>query len=267
MEFLFEVIPMKNKILLTAMMICLAAFGFAAYQFYQYYAEDAKAARGFDVLIQVIEQTEPSGEDGSSEAGQTDENSFSAYQQLSILNEDMVGWIKIEDTTINYPVMHTPNDPEYYLKHDFDGTYSNHGVPFLDANCTLDGDNLIIYGHHIRGQKMFGALMDYTNEDFYKSHSIIHFDTLTETGQYQIIAIFKAQADGAFRYYDFTHAATKEAFDSYVSEAKARSLYETGYTAKYGEQLLTLSTCEYSQNNGRLVVVAKKLISGSTLPF
>jgi len=253
---------MKNKILITAMMVCLAAFGFAVYQFYQYYAEDAKAAGGFDVLVQVIEQAEPSDDDESSEAGQTDENHLSAYQQLSTLNKDMIGWIKIEDTTINYPIMHTPNDPEYYLKRDFEGGYSNHGVPFLDANCTLDGDNLIIYGHHIRGQKMFGALMDYTNEDFYNSHPIIHFDTLTETGRYQIIAIFKVQADGAFRYYNFTHAAAKEAFDSYVSESKARSLYETGFTAEYGEQLLTLSTCEYSQTDGRLVVVAKKLIYG-----
>jgi len=251
---------MKNKILISAMMICLTIFVFAVYQFYQYYAEDAKAAKEFDALIQVIEQPEPSNEDENSKTKPTDENPLSAYEQLNNQNKDMIGWIKIEDTTINYPVMHTPNAPEYYLKHDFNGAYSNHGVPFLDANCTLDGDNLIIYGHHIRGQKMFGALLDYTRKDFFESHPIINFDTLTKTGQYQIIAVFKVQANGAFRFYDFTHAATKEAFDSYVSGAKARSLYETGFTAKYGEQLLTLSTCEYSQTNGRLVIVAKKFI-------
>lgn len=256
---------MKNKILTAAMMICFAVFGFAVYQFYQYYAEDAGAARGFDTLIQIVEQAEPSdadsdGDDGNSGAEQTDESLLSAYQQLNIQNEDMIGWIKIEGTTINYPVMHTPNNPEYYLKRDFNGAYSNHGVPFLGANCTLEGDNLIIYGHHIRGQKMFGALMDYTSKSFFESHPIINFDTLTETGRYQIIAVFKAPVNGTFRYYDFTHAAGKEEFDSYVSEAKARSLYETGDTAEYGTQLLTLSTCEYSQTNGRLVVVAKKLL-------
>ena len=174
----------------------------------------------------------------------------------------MVGWISIAGTTVNYPVMQTPNDPNFYLKHNFEKAYSDLGVPYIQEDCDLAAsDNLIIYGHHIKGQKMFGALESYKDKDFYEEHKSIQFDTLTEQAEYEIVAVFKtvAYSSEGFRYYDFVDAEDEKAFDEYVSKCKEFALYDTGVTAKYGDKLITLSTCEYSAQNGRFVVVAKKI--------
>ena len=158
--------------------------------------------------------------------------------------------------------MQTPNNPNYYLKHNFEKEYSDLGTPYVQENCDLStSDNLVIYGHHIKGQKMFGALEKYKSKDFYEEHKTIRFDTLTKQGEYEIIAVFKtvAYSSEGFRYYDFVDAEDEKAFDEYVSKCKEFALYDTGVTAEYGDKLITLSTCEYSAQNGRLVVVAKKI--------
>ena len=183
-------------------------------------------------------------------------------EELYEQNPDMVGWLQIEGTGIDYPVMQTPNDPNFYLKHNFEKAYSDLGVPYIQEDCDLAAsDNLIIYGHHIKGQKMFGALESYKDKDFYEEHKSIQFDTLTEQAEYEIVAVFKtvAYSSEGFRYYDFVDAEDEKAFDEYVSKCKEFALYDTGVTAKYGDKLITLSTCEYSAQNGRLVVVAKKI--------
>ena len=108
---------------------------------------------------------------------------------------------------------------------------------------------------------MFGALESYKDKDFYEEHKSIQFDTLTEQAEYEIVAVFKtvAYSSEGFRYYDFVDAEDEKAFDEYVSKCKEFALYDTGVTAEYGDRLITLSTCEYSAQNGRLVVVAKKI--------
>ncbi|MEE0557654.1 MAG: class B sortase, partial [Blautia wexlerae] len=119
----------------------------------------------------------------------------------------------------------------------------------------------VIYGHHIKGGKMFGALEDYKSKSFYEEHKNIQFDTLTEQAEYEIVAVFKtvAYSSEGFRYYDFVDAENEEDFNSYIGKCKELALYDTGVTAGYGDRLITLSTCEYSAQNGRLVVVAKKV--------
>ena len=185
------------------------------------------------------------------------------YSALYARNPDFVGWLSIEGTGIDYPVMHTPQEPDYYINRGFDKDRSSYGVPFLDGACSLTGDNLIIYGHHMKNGAMFGALMDYKSKAFYEAHPTIAFDTLDGPGRFQIIAVYLAQVyttrPGTFFYYLFTEAENAAAFESYVDECQARALYDTGETAIYGDQLLTLSTCEYSQQNGRLIVLAKKI--------
>ena len=149
----------------------------------------------------------------------------------------------------------------YYLKHNFEKEYSDLGTPYVQENCDLlTSDNLVIYGHHIKGQKMFGALENYKSKDFYEEHKTIRFDTLTKRGEYEIIAVFKtvAYSSAGFRYYDFVNAEDENAFNAYISKCKELALYDTGVTAEYGDRLITLSTCEYSAQNGRLVVVAKR---------
>lgn len=186
------------------------------------------------------------------------------YRELYEQNPDMVGWIRIDGTKIDYPVMYTPNDGEFYLNHGFDKEKSKSGVPFIDSRCTIDpfGTNTIIYGHHMKNGTMFAGLLNYEDEDFFREHPIICFDTLYEQQEYEIIAVFESQvyrkSDTVFKHYNFLNAASKADFDAYIANIKALSLYDTGVTASYGDELITLSTCAYHVDNGQFVVVARK---------
>ena len=176
-----------------------------------------------------------------------------------------MGWIKVEDTNINYPVVQSVNEPNFYLKHKFDKTYSAYGCPYVQENCDVQkpSDNIIIYGHHMNDGSMFTGLMKYRNKSFWEGHKTITFDTLTDRHQYEVIAVFKTvvytDSSDSFKYYEFTDAENVVEFDAYVAKCKELSLYDTGVSAEYGDKLISLSTCEYSRNNGRLVVVAKRV--------
>lgn len=196
--------------------------------------------------------------------------SLSAYEKYAAIyeqNHDFAGWISIEGTNINYPVMQTVDRPNYYLNRDFDRNYSKYGVPYVQEDCNLaTSDNLVIYGHHMKNGSMFADLCRYEDENFYQTHPIIRFDTLTDFGEYEIIAVFKtvAYSTEGFKYYNFVNAENEEAFDAYVAECKDLSLYEIDVTAEYGDKLITLSTCEYSRTNGRMVIVAKRMVPPDT---
>lgn len=183
------------------------------------------------------------------------------YSELYFQNTDMVGWISIQDTNINYPVMQSVDEPNFYLKHGFDETYSDYGCPYMQENCDvkLPSDNLIIYGHHMNNGSMFADLMKFESRDFFESHKTVELNTLTDKQNYEIVAVFKtvAYSQDGFRYYDFVSADTAKDFESYITQCKALELYDTGVDAEYGDKLITLSTCEYSRKNGRMVVVAK----------
>ena len=137
-------------------------------------------------------------------------------------------------------------------------------MPFLDAVCDPDDvyNNLLIYGHHMKSGMMFAHLLDFESADFYKKHKAIHFDTLYEKGEYEIVAAFRSQVykeeDKVFKYYEYKGNLSKKRFDEYIKGIKKLSLYDTGVTPKYGEQLLSLVTCAYHTDEGRFVVVARK---------
>ena len=183
------------------------------------------------------------------------------YTDLFLQNCDMVGWVSVADTNINYPVMQTPDNPNFYLKHGFDKTYSDYGCPYIQENCDVKtpSDNLVIYGHHMKNGTMFSDLTKFEDKSFWESHKTITFNTLTDKQEYEVVAVFKtvAYSQEGFRYYDFVNADTAEDFDGYIAKCKELALFDTGINAQYGDKLITLSTCEYSQNNGRLAVVAK----------
>ena len=187
-----------------------------------------------------------------------------SYQNLYWENTDMVGWILIEDTNINYPVMQTPADPNYYLKHDFEKNYTDYGCPFMQADCDAlcPSDNLIIYGHNMKDGSMFADLAKYRSKDFWQAHKTVWFDTELGSCAYEIFAVIHTtvQADDAdaFPFYRFVDAAASEEFADYVSACQARVLYDTGISAEYGDKLLTLSTCDNITDNGRLLVIAKQ---------
>ena len=186
-------------------------------------------------------------------------------EELKKQNDDIVGWLEIEGTNINYPVMQTTNN-EYYMTHNYKKEYSAEGSIFLDKdyNWDIPSTNLLMYGHNNKNGSMFQNLMNYKDEEFYKQHPIINFTTINEDKKYEIIAVFYSRVyykneKNVFRYYYFLNADNKEEFDYYINESKKASLYDTGKTAEYGEQLLTLSTCSYHTEDGRFVVVAKKI--------
>ena len=191
------------------------------------------------------------------------------YEPLYELNNDFYGWITIEGTSINYPVMYTPMEPEYYLRRDFYGEYSQSGTPFIDGACPVDGSYLLIYGHHMKNKTMFGSLTDYANSSYWQEHPVIHFDTLYEQREYEVVAAFYSRLYGlsetdVFRYYDYKDLSDPLIFEEYMLQVKDAAIYDTGISAEYGDQILVLSTCNYHTDNGRFVVVARRSIQEGT---
>lgn len=256
---------MKRKICIILIVVFVALFGTSTYFIYDYYRQESEQSELYDSLAEVVEQTQNSDEPVEEIPYSEEKTLLPEYAELFLQNTDMVGWIQIEDTNINYPVMHTPDNPDFYLKHGFDKGYSDYGCPYVQENCDvqLPTDNVIIYGHHMKNGSMFCDLEKFKSEDFYKEHKTISFNTLTDKCEYEIVAVFKtfvySDSPESFKYYHFVNAETPEDFSAFVEKCKELSLYDTGVSAEYGDKLITLSTCEYSRTNGRLVLVAKRV--------
>lgn len=202
-------------------------------------------------------------EENKSSIGKSKTVNTGKFQDLIRSNRDFYGWIRIEGTPVDYPVMWTPDEPDYYLHHDFYGKESKSGVPYIGKNCSPGCDNTILYAHNMKNGTMFAALLNYADENYYRKHPTIVFDTIEQDGLYDIIAVFREKVHysdetGVFRYYNYCGELDKEQFDEYVDRIKEISFYDTGITAAYGQKLLTLSTCSYHTENGRFVVVAVK---------
>ncbi len=184
----------------------------------------------------------------------------SPFEALALENPDLAGWLTIPDTVVDYPVMWTPEEPEYYLRRAFDKSRAVSGSLFIGAGCQPDGAHVIIYGHNMRDGSMFGSLSGYKSADYAAAHPVIRFDTLTRAGEYRVLAAFYSHAytpgEEGFRYYQYTDLSQPGDFEAYVRQAKEAALYDTGTRAEYGDRLLTLSTCSYHQENGTFVVVA-----------
>ena len=185
-------------------------------------------------------------------------------EELQKENEEIIGWLEIAETNINLPVCQA-QDNSYYLTHNYKKEKATSGALFLDKDFNLDkpSTNYLIYGHRNKNGTMFEDLMKYKDEQFFKSHPTIKFTTTKEDTEYQIIAVFFSRVyykdeQNVFRYYQFVNAENETEYNEYISNCKKASIYDTGATAEYGEQLLTLSTCEYSQEDGRFAIVAKK---------
>lgn len=185
--------------------------------------------------------------------------------ELHEKNSDLVGWLTIEGTDIDNPVMQCEDD-EYYLKHDFYGKEDKYGCLYVRhmADINTPGTNFIIYGHNMSDGSMFGDLDKYKSEAFYETHPVISFNTLYEERTYEVMAVFQAQVyeaneDDVFKYYQFYQADTEDEFLYFYENVMEMSLYDTGVTAEFGDTFLTLSTCSYHTEDGRFVVVAKRV--------
>lgn len=190
------------------------------------------------------------------------------YKEIFQSNADMIAWITVPDTNIDYPVMWTPEDEEYYLYRDFNGKDNKDGCLLLDTDSCVDPltTNLIIHGHNMKSGAMFGRLTNYEQESYYNQHKTITLYTEEKQRNYEIIAVFRSQvykkSDQVFKFYKFFRADTEEEFEDFYENIKQLSIYDTGVTAEFGDHFLTLSTCVYHVKNGRFVVVAKEVEGG-----
>ena len=236
---------MKKVIYIILLLALSVVFAGSAYLYISEYLQDKEQLDELESIAQT--------------AHDNAQNADNKYAELYAQNSDFMGWIRIDGTGIDYPVMQSKDDPDFYLKHNFSKEYSRFGLPYMQANCGLSSDNIIIYGHNIKSKSMFNELTEYKDKAFYTAHKYIIFDTLEEQRTYEVIAVFKtvAYSNSGFQYYGFVKANTEEEFNDYVSRCKALSFYDADVTAEYGDKLLTLTTCEYSQENGRFAVVAK----------
>lgn len=188
-----------------------------------------------------------------------------SYERLFELNSDMIGWLNIPGTEIDYPVMQTMDDEEYYLKRNFYGESDKNGCLFMDTDSDIQktSNNLIIHGHNMRSGAMFGTLKEYDSKEYGLEHSQILFTTQTENRVYEVVAVIYSKvytaADKVFKYYNFFEADSQEEFDDFYNNIKKMSIYDTGVTAVYGDEFITLSTCSYHTKNGRLAVIAKRI--------
>lgn len=189
------------------------------------------------------------------------------YKEYFLGNSDMVGWLKIPDTEIDFPVMWTPEDENYYLYRGFDKEYSRYGLPLLDTDSSMDplSTNLIIHGHNIKNSTFY-FLLQYKEEEYFKKHPKIYLYGKDYEHVYEVMAVFRSQVfyvtDTCFKYYKFFNAYTAEEFNDFYDNVKEMALYDTGVTAEFGDRLLTLSTCSSHTENGRFVVVAKEVEPG-----
>ena len=172
---------------------------------------------------------------------------------LYVQNSDFLGWLCIPGTEIDYPVMHTPYDPQKYLRRNFDGKYSTSGVPFLDYRCTAESDNLIIYGHNMSNGTMFAGLKRYTDKDYLAEHPVIEWETAEGCVRYEVFAVIAVKKTDDW--YGFIDAKDETTYTEWLKYIRSKAMLTTDAVPAYGRQLLTLSTCHGSGKDGRLLVV------------
>ena len=247
-----------RKISLAVLSVLLSAIAaLSGFMVYTQLSDRQKEKEEFDTLAEMVEVTPEKPNDET--AVPTDDTS-EPVRDLSGLfsqNGDCIGWLSIPDTAVDYPVMHTPESPQKYLRQDFYGEYSVSGVPFLDSRCTLDGDNLIFYGHNMRDGTMFAGLRGYTDPAFFAEHGQVELQTADGLTVYEVFAVVKT--NNVDPWYAFTTAENEEAYGEAVRAMLAQAAYASGTVPEYGRQLLTLSTCYGSDKSGRLLVIAAAL--------
>ena len=253
-------------IAVTVLLILLAVFRPVALE---NTGDDAQvSAPAVDTTTEAVmvptKQPETETAEPTSDVQSQDQDKLAELAILHEQNPDLAGWIRIEDTVVDYPVMFTPEDGEKYIYADFKGKFNKAGLPFIEDDCSMEpeSDNIIIYGHNMKNGSMFASLMDYEKKKYWEEHPIISFSTLSEEREYEIVAAFYDKVyyehETCFKFYQFINAENEAHFEEAYDYYKKKALYDTGVTAEYGDRLLTLVTCAYHIENGRFVVVARE---------
>lgn len=255
----------KKYIIILSLLIVILAI--SSFFIIKEFAENKKETDIYDELQEIVleENTDIDTTNVDTEIEKSEGESSNKYnlENIAKINSDVVGWIKIENTNIDYPVM---QNGDYYLHRNIYKNYSSHGTPYLAEYCNIQySDNLIIYGHHMNDNSMFAQLDNYKKHSFYENHKYIKFysyyngKTIEKT--YEVAIAFKTvvYSDKGFKYYNFTNFSDVQELNDFIENCRKLEFYNTGIDINYGDKLITLSTCEYSQKNGRIVVVAKQI--------
>lgn len=268
---------MKKSVYIVAIVVLLLVFGVSAFMVGSYIVEGKQQEEKYDALSELknsvketatqptaaaTEETSPEGTFGEAEI--RDENGMLVeYGELYAMNDDLVGWLRIDGTELDYPVMQTPDEPNFYLYRDFEKKDSTRGSIYAREECDINepSDNITLYGHNMRDGSMFQCLNNYIYKETWENNPLIFFDTLYEYHVYKIFAVFKTEAsiNKGFKYHNMIEAEDKEDFDQFIATAKELAFYETDITPQYGDKVICLSTCEYTLENGRLVVAAVRI--------
>lgn len=252
----------RHRALLTGIAVLLSGtLLFSGAMIWKELSGRQKEKEEFSALAELVEAPEANppvtSETPPAEADEPDEAAeLRDLAPLFAQNSDCMGWLCVPGTQINYPMMHTPEEPQKYLRRSFYGEYSQSGVPFLDWRCSLDSDNLIIYGHNMKNGTMFGELKNYLDEEFCLAHPVIEFQTADGVEQYTVFAVAAVQKTDAW--YSFIDASGSEDFTEQTAAILQKSLYDTGAAPVFGQQIITLSTCYGSSKDGRLLVIGVK---------
>lgn len=254
----------KRRSRLPALLGCLlfaALFVIAVVGLTRTWRAERRAESGFETLRQAVPVRIPEAADDEP----AEEPPVRDLTALAAENADLIGWLSIADTPLDYPVMFAPDRPDFYLHRDFAGADSPYGVPYLDEDCDpgASGGNLIVYGHHVKGGAMFGSLADYKERAYAEAHPAIRWDGVDgQTAFYEVAVVFLTTADAAaqdaFDYARCTQFVDEAAFQTFLAGCRQNALYETEVPLAFGDSLLTLSTCDYARTDGRLAVLAKR---------
>jgi len=231
--------------------ICFIIFAIVLCYLIYNFNIDTQDQKQFDDMAQTIVIDEMDNDNSN-------DNENNGIESLIAENSDCIGWLRISGTKIDYPVMQTKGNPQYYLRRDFNKQYSYMGTPFMDSRCDINYDNnLIVYGHNMKDGKMFADLLRYKDKEYCKLHNIINFITPNEVQKYEVVAVCKVKSDD--EWYEYTCQKNKDSFNNLTPHIKDKSLYQIDEPIEYGDNFLTLSTCEYSQKDGRLIVIAVRI--------
>lgn len=255
----------KKYIIILSLLIVILAI--SSFFIIKEFVENKKETEIYEDLQEIVieENTDIETRNVDTEIEKSEGESSNKYnlENIAKINSDVVGWIKIENTNIDYPVM---QNGDYYLHRNIYKNYSSHGTPYLAEYCNIQySDNLIIYGHHMNDNSMFAQLDDYKKHSFYENHKYIKFysyyNGITIEKTYEVAIAFKTvvYSDKGFKYYNYTNFSDVQELNDFIENCRKLEFYNTGIDINYGDKLITLSTCEYSQKNGRIVVVSKQI--------
>ena len=186
------------------------------------------------------------------------------YTNLISMNRDCFGYIEVPGTILSLPVMFTPENYQHYIYRNFEDKYEQRGLPFMDVSTQIGkSQNYLVYGHNMNDGTNFGTLREYRKTEYYEEHPYVYFNTPISEGIYQVMFICRSKIYGSeekvFKYYNYGGPLTEKEFNTYIVEMEKIALYTTGVTAEWGDELLTLSTCDHYTEDGRLVIVCKRI--------